>query len=271
MRPYLAVVKDSFREALASRVLWIMLILIGLFLAAIAPFGWKESLAYQVYPDEIRRVDEFVDYLSKPANQTIPSVKQVRTLLSDEVLKVSESRRSRFQQRYQLAEKLTEAIEEGTLEVDSWDVTFGDEGSALQAMGGARTVEQTQRLARLALGKAFTRYVKQAPDGTVAFQWGGMDLGLPALPKKAAREIVGIWINVIIQLIAGAAGVFVGVLVTASIIPNTFDAGSVYLLLSKPISRPLLYLAKFIGGMLLRTHQRKPVDFRSMVGRGGSF
>ena len=43
-------------------------------------------------------------------------------------------------------------------------------------------------------------------------------------------------------------GVFVAILVTASIIPNMFDAGSVNLLFSKPISRPLMYLAKFFGG-----------------------
>ena len=41
MRPYLAVIKDSFREAFASWVLWIVLILILLFLLVIAPFGYR--------------------------------------------------------------------------------------------------------------------------------------------------------------------------------------------------------------------------------------
>src|ERR1700704_4525524 len=39
MRSYLAVLKDSFREALASRVLWILMIVITLILIAAAPLG----------------------------------------------------------------------------------------------------------------------------------------------------------------------------------------------------------------------------------------
>ena len=49
-------------------------------------------------------------------------------------------------------------------------------------------------------------------------------------------------------MLLGVAGVFVAVLVTASMIPQTFEAGSVDLLLSKPISRSWLFLAKFVGG-----------------------
>ena len=43
MRPYLAIIKDSFREALASRVLWILLILITFGLAALAPLGFRSE------------------------------------------------------------------------------------------------------------------------------------------------------------------------------------------------------------------------------------
>ena len=45
MRAYLAVLKDSFREALASRVLWILLALTTLVLAAVAPIGLSERPA----------------------------------------------------------------------------------------------------------------------------------------------------------------------------------------------------------------------------------
>src|SRR5690606_3275462 len=43
-------------------------------------------------------------------------------------------------------------------------------------------------------------------------------------------------------------GVFVALLVTASIVPQMLDAGACDLLLSKPVSRPLLLLSKFLGG-----------------------
>ncbi|MEO1997991.1 MAG: ABC transporter permease, partial [Planctomycetaceae bacterium] len=47
---------------------------------------------------------------------------------------------------------------------------------------------------------------------------------------------------------AGFFGVFIAILVTAPLIPRTFEAGEVDLLLSKPIARPLLFLTKFLGG-----------------------
>ncbi len=250
MRPYLAVIKDSFREALASRVLWIMLLLIVVFLGAIAPFGWKETLAFHVYPDDIRRVDEFTTTLSRPATKTDPTTAQLSEYFDEEVLKKTDSRREKFGQRLKLAEALTDAIESDDLFTpDALEkIEFEDEGNALRSLGTKRSPDQSSRLNRLALAKIYPRFIKQAPDGTVAFHWGGFELGIPPIPKKMAGEIIEIWVNVIIQIIAGAAGVFACVLVTASIIPNTFDAGSVYLLLSKPISRPLLYISKFLGG-----------------------
>ena len=41
MKPYLVIIADSFREALASRVLWILLILITLVLVALIPLGFR--------------------------------------------------------------------------------------------------------------------------------------------------------------------------------------------------------------------------------------
>ncbi|MDP6723504.1 MAG: ABC transporter permease subunit, partial [Pirellulaceae bacterium] len=46
----------------------------------------------------------------------------------------------------------------------------------------------------------------------------------------------------------GAIGIVIAILVTAPIIPQMFDPGSLHLLLSKPISRWLLFLSKFVGG-----------------------
>ena len=39
IRPYVAIVRDSFHEAFVSRVLWIVLVLITLVLLALAPLG----------------------------------------------------------------------------------------------------------------------------------------------------------------------------------------------------------------------------------------
>ena len=42
MRPYFAVIIDSFRAALSSRILWVAFLAIWLLLAALAPIGYEE-------------------------------------------------------------------------------------------------------------------------------------------------------------------------------------------------------------------------------------
>ena len=62
--------------------------------------------------------------------------------------------------------------------------------------------------------------------------------------EQALQQAVGI----IITWILGMVGLWLAILVTAGFIPNTFQEGSIDLLLSKPVSRPALFLAKFSGG-----------------------
>ena len=54
MRPYLAVIKDSFREARSSRVLWILLALITLLLLALLPLSWERQLTTGLRQYDIR-------------------------------------------------------------------------------------------------------------------------------------------------------------------------------------------------------------------------
>ena len=51
MRPYLAIIKDSFRAALASKVLYVLLGLIVLFLLLLAPAHIRESLDTRIVRD----------------------------------------------------------------------------------------------------------------------------------------------------------------------------------------------------------------------------
>src|SRR5688500_18121900 len=60
MRPYLAIIKDSFREAIASRVLWVLLGLIVLLLLAIAPVGYKLNLTGEFTWGDITEGPQFV-------------------------------------------------------------------------------------------------------------------------------------------------------------------------------------------------------------------
>ena len=55
MKPYLAIIADSFREALASRVLWILLILITLVLVALLPLGYRAEQTTEFRPGRFPR------------------------------------------------------------------------------------------------------------------------------------------------------------------------------------------------------------------------
>ncbi|HEV3020933.1 MAG TPA: ABC transporter permease, partial [Pirellulales bacterium] len=56
--------------------------------------------------------------------------------------------------------------------------------------------------------------------------------------------------STVMNFFVGFVGVFVAVLVTASIMPHTFEPGAVDLLLSKPVSRSLVYVTKYLGGCM---------------------
>jgi hypothetical protein len=75
--------------------------------------------------------------------------------------------------------------------------------------------------------------------------WGSV-LGTPLPLRK--DFVIKTALVLLSNFVVGMIGIFCGIIVTASIIPQTFDAGAIDLLLSKPVSRPLLYLTKFVGG-----------------------
>ena len=66
MTPYLAILKDSFREAFASRVLWILLGVVTLMLIVLAGFGMEEHAGASFASDDLLdaaalRVPEHLD------------------------------------------------------------------------------------------------------------------------------------------------------------------------------------------------------------------
>jgi hypothetical protein len=249
MRPYLAIITDSFREALASRVLWLLIILITVILAGLAPFGMKTELAYQVTARDIRRPSELVDRLGKKNLLQIDAIaNHVRSLLPDELRGRIDQNDPRL--RSDLARELTKLMDRGDFyQPELWNrLDLGDEGKALVALRTQKSQAQLRRLNRIALEVAFPRSIRPASSESTIFTYGVWDLEIPPIPTRYVDKLIKDSVAGFTSFFVGQLGVFAAVLVTASIIPNTFDAGSVLLLLSKPISRPLLYLAKFLGG-----------------------
>ena len=69
MRAYLAVIKDSFREAMSSWVLWLALVGIALILLALAPLSLLSEEATELRPRELVNAEVFVKKLIENKNQ----------------------------------------------------------------------------------------------------------------------------------------------------------------------------------------------------------
>ena len=85
--------------------------------------------------------------------------------------------------------------------------------------------------------------------------YAGRDFGpiipLPAETSAELRAIALAWfMDHVVDFIVGFFGIFVALVVSCGVIPETYRTGSVELLLSKPIHRPCLFMAKFVGGCI---------------------
>src|SRR5262245_45635245 len=73
MKAYLAILKDSFREALASRVLWILLGLTTLLLALAAPIGLSEKPSTLLRQNSLLNLPGLVSKIEAQGRADAPS------------------------------------------------------------------------------------------------------------------------------------------------------------------------------------------------------
>jgi hypothetical protein len=258
MRPYLAIIKDSFREALASRVLWVLLALTTFVLALLAPFGMSERTGIALTPNDITDAKGLVEKIKRQQARSSPSPgKQIWSLLSDdyksELLPDQETTpRNRWSGivYLRLPGELQELLSSRKLyDFDAWaEIKLPDEARNLLARGvDSLDDDDVPRLNRLLLEAAYPDEIAPSREQAVVvsyliWRWGTVPMRKKLLIDMAINSFVGFF--------AGVVGIFAGVLVTASIIPQTYAAGAIDLLLSKPISRSLLFLTKYLGGCM---------------------
>ncbi|HVX13719.1 MAG TPA: ABC transporter permease [Pirellulales bacterium] len=258
MRPYLAIIKDSFREALASRVLWILLVLNTIVLLLVAPLGLAERTGIVFTPNDITDGKELLNKIKRQEAEQQPSPgKQIWALLSDDYKaelapEGEKPRRPRWPGAIyiQLPGELNQVITSPKLyDAEAWSgIALSNDARDLLGQGIDQLDEEdVARLNRLLLEAAYPDEIAVSREKAVAvsyliwnwFKW-------PSSKKAAVDWLIGRlqW------FFCGVVGVFAGILVTASIIPQTYAAGAIDLLLSKPISRSLLFLTKYVGGCM---------------------
>lgn len=259
MRAYLAVIKDSFREAFASRVLWILLLFITLFLVALSPLATKVQLASTLRPSDIHSGTEFPQTLQRQSQSTPAAPgKHLWPLLSESLREqISQLENDDIQENsdlvlFELVRELNTLLERPDFynEEDWKRYPLSDEAKKLQQSERSElSPAQLRRLNRLALDAAFAEHIERVPKQAVQVVYFGYEIGdsFPATYEQTQQFIKTLLVQVM-NFLVGTLGIFVAILVTAPIIPHMFEPGAIDLLLSRPVSRSFLFLAKFLGG-----------------------
>jgi len=259
MKAYLAVIKDSFREAFASRVLWILLVLITLLLLLLAPLGVKDEVASGLNRGDISTGSDFSNKLVEQSQSERPLPgKHIWKMLPRDLqeqmtqMQAGENGRNSFRVLRSLIDKLNEMLARSDFyDKAAWSrYPLGEEAQPLLERGVSDLSEtELKRFNRLALDAAYPADIRPVQKMATRVVYFGYEIGGP-LPanREMMRDVVLTVLMQVMTLLVGVLGVFVAILVTASIIPHMFEPGAIDLMLSRPLSRSLLFLSKFIGG-----------------------
>ncbi|MCA9148173.1 MAG: ABC transporter permease [Planctomycetales bacterium] len=259
LRPYLTVFKDSFHEAFASRVLWILLAVSTLILAAFAPLRLQVTQATDLqlhsvrnWPQLLRAIQEAASSDNDPARKRIwnKSNEDLQKRIIDATQPVPTEPMHRLLPR--ILRDLNALLEQRDLyDEEAWRGTIlnGEATELLKQGIDQLSQAEVKRLNRHLLVAAFPVELAGLPDEQVHLLYAGYVLGgaLPITATMAEPAINGI-VAKGMDFFVGTIAVFVAILVTAPMIPNTFEAGAVDLLLSKPVNRIALFLVKYLGG-----------------------
>lgn len=266
MTKYLAIIKDSFREALASRVLWLLLVLITLLLLVIAPLGYHEVVTWRLGDNDVRGWEQLMHTVRTDGKKNTPSpARRIFTLLDDKLQErlvkvklpgIDDDTSGPFEFMSvsgEFRKSLNKAIEQPNFYDDESFKSvplLSDELRDLKEAGPESLTEsEVGRFNRLLLEASFPDLVRGSPPTSIQLKYGWWEFFDPfSLRRATLQEWLQTGASFVMTWFVGAIGVLVAILVTSPIVPQMFDTGSLHLLLSKPISRWLLFLAKFVGG-----------------------
>ncbi|MEL6106257.1 MAG: ABC transporter permease [Planctomycetota bacterium] len=259
MKPYLAIIIDSFHSALSSRILWVAFAAIWVFLLGIAPIGFREDYTTEFRWFDLENGTQRKAMLARglvdPDEEDTALGRVARAFPSDlqrKLRRVVDRSDIRIDKR-DLAKALNDALnEESWYDAETWKSTPRlRELRELDEIADDDIAEpQRKRRARLRIEAALPGVFAAQSAQTITLQYLGYDFPARfAIGKAQFKTLVNqLVIPILMNWLLGLALVFLGVLVTASILPDMLQPGSLHLLLSKPISRTKLLLAKYVGG-----------------------
>ena len=259
MRPYLAILKDSFREAIASRVLLVLLIVTTLVLLAIVPISLTDKHRSQFQMGDFPNPPALAAAISRqaraegssPGKQIVkfakfpgrPTGDDDETSPGDQVLSQGMSR------PWLLVAYLQSVLDEPEFyEPAAWKgLELSDETASLtKTSADDLSEEDIRRRNRLLLEAAYPQLISSDAAREVYLGYATYQTSFPLPISK--DDALAWTLNFFTDYVLGVFGIMIAILVTASSIPRTYEAGAVDLLLSKPLSRSGVFLTNFLGG-----------------------
>lgn len=263
MKPYIAILIDSFWEAVGNKVLWALLIGWSLLLLALAPFGYVSERSFQLSSADIANRTQLIEKLARGAKRRGPqSIQAVAKRLDADFLEQLEAAaeddsggKRRALASSQLASKLNAAVNARDLYSEEVFPTAQRRKRLkplIETPADELTEGDVEELNRELLQLAFPMELNLPRGEQLWIGYAGFKLGepLPVSRRQINQFLEPLLLGIVIKLGLGILAVFIAIIVTSPMIPDTFRSGSLHLLLSKPISRVWLYLSKFFGGCI---------------------
>ena len=275
MRPYLAIIKDSFREAFASKVLWVLLALITLLHIFLAPLGigvtpttdfsWGDIVDGPELVGKMRQAElaaanspgkRLWSKIDKPTREKLREFADIRRDNARENRQEGDRREERgdfLKGMEELRTALNTLVHMPDLyDEAAWqDTKLPREAKDLLARPRQELSKvEMGRLNRLLVESSYPTHFRRRSAQSVSLNYLGFDASGP-LPfsKDQVETFLKTWVlPTMMSTVVGIIGIIAAIVVTSSIIPQMFDPGAITLLLSKPINRSLLFVSKFIGG-----------------------
>ncbi|MCA9137804.1 MAG: ABC transporter permease subunit [Planctomycetales bacterium] len=259
IRPYYAVIADSFHAALSSRILWIAFVAIWIFLAALAPIGYHEDYTTTFRWFDLDNGTQMKAMLARglvDPKESETALGRIAKTFPDDIKRklrqVAEGEDVRID-KDALADSLNDSMDdESWYDAEAWRSTVRlRELRELDELADDKiTQPERRRRARLRIEAALPGVFTAQSARSITLSYAGFDF--PAFFLIGKEQFVSLInqfvVPIMMDWLLGFALIFLGILVTASIIPDMLQPGSLHLLLSKPISRTMLLLSKFIGG-----------------------
>ncbi len=269
MNQFIAIMKEAYWSTLATKLLYFELAGVLLCLLLLTPFTISERVRFEVSDSEVKQGIGSLRYWTTAAQrpndsaakslwQLLPADKQ-QELLNLTKEEASSGQAGRLNQKTDQAQSsLASALNYLITEIPLWDDPQWEERIEnrqtlrLWERRSSLTPDYQKRLNRLLVQEAFRSQLSAPLESNAMLMYGSMEVRSLMTSGMGFEEVVRQWVPFWLDKLFLTVGILLAILVTAPMVPQMLEEGSLYLLLSKPVTRVFLLLSKYIGsGMLI--------------------